>query len=147
MKKFLLILLALTMCVSMCACGESREEKISDALESKSWTLTTTLDNKNNGKSSRITHTYRFEDGFAYVEVVRETDDPILSLLGLYSAYFGPYTIDENKTIFITVAGEKESRNEEYTLLDKPETRNIYYRFEGNGLDLYLDEDLTKEFH
>lgn len=83
----------------------------------------------------------------AYVEVIRNTNDAILGLLPSYSAYYGPYTVDENKTIFITVAGEKESRGQEYTLSSKAQSREIYYSFNGNNLKLYLNEDLTEELN
>lgn len=146
MKKLLFIFLALAICLSLCAC-ESREEKIENILESRTWTCTPTLTNHNNGVVTDITHTYRFEDGMAYVEVITETDDWLLSVLPSYRAYFGPYTIDENKTITISVAGEKEDRYEDYTLSDKIESQHIYYSFSDGNLRLYLHEDLTEEFH
>lgn len=145
MKKLLLILLALTMCLSLCACSESREEKIANELESKTWTCTPSLTNQNSGIVTNISHTYRFEDGMAYVEVVTETNDWILGILPSYRAYYGPYTVDEDKTITITIAGEKEDRYEDYTLLDKIESSHIYYSFYDGELKLYLHEDMTEE--
>ena len=37
MKKFLLILLALTMCISLCACGESTQQKVDKELNGTTW--------------------------------------------------------------------------------------------------------------
>ncbi len=133
MKKLLLILLALTMCVSMCACG-SKTDEIKQELESKSWYYNTI-----------IRWHLTFEDGFCTIDHYGLNDDFTKYSTTPFASYYGSYEVYEDGRIVVYVGLEKKSGDSDYKVSDK-DSYTFYYTYENGILEFSVSEGSSDTF-
>lgn len=138
MKKGLLIILTFILCVSLCSCGQSKEEKIIEELESYSWKYCPFW------KSI-----YTFEDGMCTLNDYNLNDYWSSYEKVPFRSYYGSYSISgvkgEYGTITIFFGLEKEQGDYDYKVVDKVQEDKLYFTYEDDFLRVFWDEELTKK--
>ncbi|MBO5870636.1 MAG: hypothetical protein J6Q89_07805 [Clostridia bacterium] len=135
MKKLLLIILALTMCISMCAC-EYEWEKIEKTLPETAWTNANTY--------SMNYRAYDFQnDGHLYIDEYSRWSGKE-KLLRSYYCDYSVATYDDGTHISIILVAQKTAEDTDYKPLSGPidETRKITLiaTYEDECLKLFYKE-------
>lgn len=145
MKKLLFIILSLSLCITMCACGKPSTEEIAAKLQDRTWVYTNTTYGKDDVQMD-VKHTYAFEDDMAVVRIKVDSKggpDILSTLMSSDNTYCGTYSI-ENTTIHFYPAYEIVNGKNVST---KRETMTLYYTYKNGVLKLFRDEALTEELY
>lgn len=137
MKKLLLTLLALAMCISMCAC-EYEWEKIEKELPETTWT---------NANTYYMNYTaYDFQDdGHLYIDEYSRWSGKE-ELLHSYYCSYSVATYDDITHISIILVAKKTAEDADYEMLsgpiDETRKRTLIGTYEDECLKLFEDKEV-----
>lgn len=138
MKRILFVILAVVLCVSLCACGQNKEEKIIEELESKSW--------KHSGGFSKFVYT--FENG-TFTEDIYNYDFNYKNYENTpRRSYSGSYWIDiegNQGKITMSVFHVKERGEQFRQNTDEIYYNDLYFKYQNGFLQVFWDEEMTDE--